>query len=241
MNQKIDLLAFAAHPDDVEIACSGTLLVHKNQGYSTGIIDLTAGELGTRGSAELRSKESAAASKVLRLDVRENLGLADGFFEHNQANLLKVIDMIRKYQPKIVLCTAPSDRHPDHGRASKLVSDACFYAGLPKIITNHDAHRPVKIYKYIQDRYLKPDLVIDISEVFEEKLRVLSCYASQFFNPESVEPQTPISGIDFMEFLKGRASEFGRAGGYRYGEGFVSDTPCASKVFFELPLRHEEI
>lgn len=234
MKQTIDLLAFAAHPDDVEIACSGTLIVHKNQGYRTGIIDLTAGELGTRGTAEIRGQESAAASKVLKLDVRENLGLADGFFEYNQENLMRIIETIRKYQPRIVLCTAPSDRHPDHGRASKLVSDACFYAGLPKIETASPAHRPKAVYKFIQDYYIKPDVVMDISDVWEQKLEALLCYSSQFFNPESLEPKTPISGEEFLEFLKGRFADFGRPAGFRFAEGFVSDRYIGVKNFFEL-------
>lgn len=234
MNPPIDLLAFAAHPDDVEISCSGTLLVHKNRGYTTGIIDLTAGELGTRGSAAIRKQESDAASKVLQLDIRENLGWADGFFEYSKEHLMAVVETIRKYRPKIVLCNAPSDRHPDHGRASKIVADACFYAGLPKIETSFPAHRPKSVYKYIQDQFMTPDVVINVTEVWDLKMKALLCYGSQFYNPESKEPSTPISGHDFLEFLKGRFAEYGRAAGFQYGEGFVCDRYIGAHSLFDL-------
>jgi bacillithiol biosynthesis deacetylase BshB1 len=233
-NQTINLLAFAAHPDDVEIACSGTMLIHKQKGYTTGVIDLTRGELGTRGTPEIRKTESEAASKVLELDIRENLDLGDGFFEHNQENLIKVISIIRKYKPQIVLSNAPHDRHPDHGRASKLVADACFYSGLTKIDTNQPAHRPKVVYQYIQDYYIKPDLVVDITAVWDKKMEALMCFKSQFYSPDSQEPATPISTKDFLDFLKGRFTEFGRPIGATYAEGFKSLRYVGTDNLFNL-------
>ncbi len=233
-NQTIDLLAFAAHPDDVEIACSGTMIKHKKKGYSIGIIDLTRGELGTRGTPEIRQQESNASSKVMELDIRENLDLGDGFFEYNQENLIKIITIIRKYKPQIILSNAPHDRHPDHGRASKLVADACFYSGLTKIDTNQPAHRPKVVYQYIQDYHIKPDLVVNITDVWEQKLEALMCYKSQFYSPDSNELTTPISTKDFLEFLKGRFSEFGRPIDVSYAEGFVSLRLIGTNNLFDL-------
>lgn len=224
---KLDILAFAAHPDDVEISCSGTLMKMIYQGLSAGIVDLTKGELGSRGSAELRKQEAAAASKLIGLSIRENLNLKDGFFAHDETSLRLIIEMIRKYQPEIVLCTAPSDRHPDHGRACKIVLDACFYSGLLKIETKIDGvnqaiHRPRAVYSYIQDYYLKPDFVVDVTEYWDKKIETLKCFGSQFYSPESGEPKTPISGEEFFEFLKGRALNIGRPAGYLYAEGFIT-------------------
>lgn len=223
---KIDVLAFAAHPDDVELTAAGTLLRHKEKGYTIGIVDLTQGELGTRGNAETRKAESQKASQILGLDIRENLGMSDGFFENNQANQLLVIEAIRAYQPEIILCNSVSDRHIDHGRASKLVSDAAFLSGLVKIETHREGlvqkpWRPKAVYHYIQDRYIHPDLVVDITPYFEQKQKAILAYETQFYNSNNEMPQTPISSKDFLDFLEGRALEFGRIIGTRYGEGFT--------------------
>ena len=223
---KIDVLAFAAHPDDVELTAAGTLLRHKSKGYTIGIIDLTQGELGTRGNADTRRGEAQNASRILGLDLRENLGMPDGFFENNKSNQYLIIEAIRAYQPQIILCNSISDRHIDHGRASKLVSDAAFLSGLMKIETYRDgiaqqAWRPKAVYHYIQDRYIQPDLVVDITPYFEQKKKAILAYETQFYNSNDELPQTPISSKDFLDFLEGRALEFGRIIGTRYGEGFT--------------------
>lgn len=235
----LDILAIAAHPDDVELAAGGTLLMHRKAGYKTGILDLTRGELGTRGNAELRAQEAAASAQVLGLDARENLGLPDGFFEQSDETLLALIRMIRKYKPGIVLCSAPADRHPDHGRASALVSRACYLSGLRKIASENGGHeqmayRPAAVYHYVQDRMLKPDLVVDISPVFEQKMEAIRSFKSQFFHPGNNEPETPISGADFLEFVEARAREFGRMINTRYGEGFVTERPAGVKDLLKL-------
>lgn len=224
----LKILAFAAHPDDVELAASGTLMKHINMGHACGIIDLTRGDLGTRGSAELRDQEAAESAKIMGLAVRDNLNLGDGFFEENEETLLKVIAEIRKYKPQIVLANAISDRHPDHGRAASLVSRACFLSGLPKIVCDHDgenlaAHRPKTIYNYIQDRNIGPNLIVDISDEYEQKMAAIMAFKSQFYDPNSQEPQTPISGQDFLSFLDARAQEYGRLIGCKYGEGFTTE------------------
>lgn len=238
MKKKLDILVFAAHPDDAEISVGGTIAKAVRQGYQVGIADLTAGELGSRGNAELRSKESAAASSVLGIHARVNLGLADGFFEQNEDTLRLVIQTIRDFKPEIILCNAPSDRHPDHGKASKLIRDASFYSGLRKIETSDEEGssqehwRPVAVYQYIQDYYLQPDFVLDITEFWQQKLAALACYSSQFFDPKSTEPTTPISGQEFFDFLRGRAIQSGRPAGFQYAEGFISDrTPGVSDLF----------
>jgi N-acetylglucosamine malate deacetylase 1 len=222
---KVDLLVFAAHPDDAELSCSGTILAHKDLGYKVALVDLTEGELGTRGSVQLRRQEAEVASKILGLDCRENLGFRDGFFTKDETHLLKLIQTIRKYQPSIVLANAISDRHIDHGRASDLVHDACFLAGLVKIKTefagiNQESWRPKKVYHYIQDQLQTPDIVFDISSYFPKKMESILAFKSQFFDPNSNDPITPISTPEFIEFIKGRAIEFGRRIGVQYGEGF---------------------
>ena len=227
---KLDILAFAAHPDDIELACSGTLIKEIARGKKVGIIDLTEGELGSRGSSELRYEEAAKASQVMGVSIRENLNLGDGFFEINEESMLRVIEMIRKYQPEIVLCNAIKDRHPDHGRGSELVKRAAFLSGLIKIETEIDGKiqekwRPKQVFHYIQDEYIEPDFVIDITEEFETKMESIYCYSSQFYNPKSTEPQTPISSKEFIDFLDGRARQFGRTIGVKYGEGFTSSNP----------------
>jgi N-acetylglucosamine malate deacetylase 1 len=227
---KLDILAFAAHPDDVELAASGTLLQHIALGKKVGIIDLTEGELGTRGSADLRKIEATNSSKILDISIRENLNIGDGFFEINESSLLKVVEMIRKYQPKVVLCNAISDRHPDHGRGGDLVTRATFLSGLPKIATTHnginqEAFRPQTVLRYIQDNWVQPDVIVDITPYFEIKMKSILAFSSQFYNPESNEPQTAISSKDFLEYLRGRAIQFGRLINTTYGEGFTVVRP----------------
>ncbi|MDG1176067.1 MAG: bacillithiol biosynthesis deacetylase BshB1 [Flavobacteriales bacterium] len=236
---KLDILAFAAHPDDIELACSGTLIKHIKNGSKIGIIDLTEGELGSRGSRELRYEEAANATKIIGNIVRENLNLGDGFFEVEEKSMMKVIEMIRKYQPDIILCNAISDRHPDHGRGSELVKRAAFLSGLLKIETSIDGKsqekwRPKQVFHYIQDEYIEPDFVIDISDEMEGKMKSILAYSSQFFNPESKEPQTPISSQEFMDFLDGRARQFGRTIGAKHGEGFTSSNPVSVKSLNDI-------
>ncbi|TXB66915.1 bacillithiol biosynthesis deacetylase BshB1 [Vicingus serpentipes] len=225
---KIDILAIGVHPDDVELSCAGTILKHIAQGKTVGILDLTIGELGSRGSGALRLVEAENAGKVLGVKFRENIGLADGFFENNKASQLEIIKIIRKYQPEVVLANAESDRHPDHGRASKLISDACFYSGLIKIETELDGvkqekWRPKAVYHYIQDRFLKPDFVVNVTPFVDQKIEAIKCFSSQFFDPNSTEPQTPISGEQFFDFIKGRMMQFGREIGVDYAEGFTAE------------------
>lgn len=236
---KLDILAFAAHPDDIELAASGTLLAHIAMGKKVGIVDLTRGELGTRGSAELRDKEATESSKILGLHVRENLRMRDGFFVKDETHLLRVIEMIRKYQPEIVLANSEFDRHIDHGRAADLVHDACFLSGLRKIETSHhgrdqEAWRPKAVYHYIQDYYTKPDVVFDITPFYDQKLKSISAFSSQFFNLNSDEPETPISSKDFWDFLEARARQFGRLINATYGEGFTVKRPIGAKDLTEL-------
>jgi bacillithiol biosynthesis deacetylase BshB1 len=224
---KLDILAFGAHPDDVELSCAGTLIVEQLQGKKVGVIDLTRGELGTRGSAEIRQQEADAAAAILRLDVRENLALPDGFFKNDEAHQLPVIRAIRKYQPDIIICNAPEDRHPDHGRAAQLLEDAVFLAGLRKIETLEDGQpqatwRPSYVFNYVQDRYLHPDFVIDISDVMEQKIASIKAYGTQFVNPDLDEPQTYISTPDFLDSIIYRAKMYGKMIGVKYAEGYLS-------------------
>ncbi|MBP6323837.1 MAG: bacillithiol biosynthesis deacetylase BshB1 [Chitinophagales bacterium] len=219
---KLDILVFAAHPDDVELACSGTVLKHISLGYKVGIVDLTKGELGTRGSAAIRSEETKVASELLGIHIRENLGFRDGFFEIDEVHLLKVVEVIRKYQPEIILANAASDRHPDHKRAGDLVSRANFLSGLLKVQTENQTHwRAKAVYRYIQDNYMEPDFVVDISGFETKKLDAIKAFKSQFYDPNSNEPSTPISREDFLEFVLARAKQFGRPINAEYGEGFT--------------------
>ena len=225
---KLDILAFAAHPDDVELAASGTIIKHIKLGKKVGIIDLTRGEMGTRGSAEIRNEESIQSSKILGISERHNLDLGDAFFDISNENLIKVIQKIREFQPKIVFCNAVSDRHPDHARASELVSRACFMSGLQKIKTyngdvQQDSHRPNVIYHYIQDRWIDPDIIVDVSDTFELKLKAIKCFKSQFFDPNIDEPDTPISTEHFLESIKSKAITLGRYINTEYGEGFTAE------------------
>lgn len=225
---KFDILAFGVHPDDVELGCAGTILASIQQGKKVGVIDLTRGELGTRGTVETRNEESAKAAEVLGLHARENLDMADGFFEHNQQNILKIITIIRKYSPDILLCNAPEDRHPDHGRSAKLVSDAAFLSGLRKIETSYDgkqqeAWRPKYVFQYIQDRYLEPDFIFDISAFHDKKMEAIQSYATQFYNPKLDEPNTYISSPEFLNSITSREMILGKRIGVKYAEGFISD------------------
>ena len=234
---KLDILAFGAHPDDVEISASGTLIRHIRMGKKAGICDLTRGELGTRGSADLRDEEAKRSSAILGLSARVNLALRDGFFQVDESSILKCVEQIRKFRPEIVLCNATEDRHPDHGRASDLVSKACFYAGLPKIKTSlegkeQEAWRVRSVYHYIQDRYIKPDIVVDITPFFEEKMNSILAFSSQFYSSDSNEPATPISSPEFLEYLKARAVSMGRSIQVLYAEGFtVERTPGVNSLF----------
>ncbi len=225
---KLDVLAIGVHPDDIELSCAGVLLVEKRNGKKTGILDLTEGELGTRGTAETRKEEAAKAGTILEVDIRENLGMADGFFQNDRENQLKIIQVIRKYQPEVILCNAPEDRHPDHGRSAKLVADATFLSGLVKIETTFDGliqkpWRPKYVLHYIQDRYLQPNFVVDITNVFETKLESIKAYATQFHNPGSDGPETYISTPDFLDSIIYRSKMFGKMIGVKYAEGFVSE------------------
>lgn len=232
---KLDILVFAAHPDDVELACSGTVLKHINLGYKVGIIDLTRGELGTRGSAEIRTMESENATKILGIHARENLGFSDGFFEIDEAHLLKVVEVIRKYQPEIILANAAFDRHPDHKRAGDLVSRANFLSGLVKIATaNQAAWRAKVVYRYIQDNYIEPDFVVDISGFENKKLEAIKAFKSQFYDPNSTEPKTPISREDFLDFILARAKQFGRPINAEYAEGFTIERYIGVDDLFQL-------
>ena len=233
---KLDILAFGAHPDDVELAASGTLLKHIASGKKVGIIDLTLGKLGSRGSVELRKEEAAAASLLLQLAVRENLEMEDGFFVNDRSHQLRVVKMIRKYQPTIVLANAIEDRHPDHSKAAKLVVDACFFAGLIALKTTEAGEeqciwRPKAIYHYIQDRYVKPDFVVDISGFWQQRMKTVLAYGSQFYSGTVEGNQTPISSQDFLKFLEGRAREYGRQINCEYGEGFTVDGTLEVKEF----------
>lgn len=236
---KVDIVAFAAHPDDVEISSAGTLMQHIQQGKKVVIVDLTQGELGSRGTAQTREEEAKVSSKIIGLSDRLNLKLEDGFFELNKTNKIKLIEVIRHYQPEIVLANSLSDRHPDHGRAATLQADACFLSGLVKIETEYlgqkqNPWRPKAIYHYIQDHHLKPDVVVDITEFVDKKIEALQAYKTQFYDPNSDEPKTPISGKEFFDFLKGRWMDFGRAAGFEYGEGFNVRRPIGTKNLFDL-------
>ncbi len=236
---KVDILAIGAHPDDVELSAAGTLLKHKSMGKKLALVDLTQGELGTRGTKETRYDEAATASKLLGLEARVNLKMADGFFSHSEENLRLIIEQIRYFKPEIVLLNAVKDRHTDHGKGSKLASEACFLSGLMKIETyfngvKQEQHRPKAVYHYIQDRYIKPDFVIDVTNFVEQKIEVIKAYKTQFFDPNSDEPSTPISGEDFFDFIKGRMSEFGRPIGVKYAEGFTVERLPAVNSLFDL-------
>jgi bacillithiol biosynthesis deacetylase BshB1 len=234
---KIDILAIGAHPDDVELSCSGTLMRHISFGKTVGMLDLTRGELGTRGNAEQRRKEAAEGARIIGARFRDNMEFKDGFFENNPEHQLRLIARFRKYCPDIILCNATNDRHPDHGRAAKLVSEAAFYSGLRKVVTEEEGKeqapwRPKAIYHYVQDRHMKPDLLIDISPWMNQKIESIKAYTSQFFNPGSTEPETPISTSQFMEFLIARNRHHGRDIGVDFAEAFtVERCPGVNNLF----------
>jgi len=236
---QLDVLVFAAHPDDAELSASGTIAKLIKQGKKVGIIDLTRGELGSRGSVEERKTEAENSSKVLGISIRENLGFSDGFFENNKEHQLKIISVIRKYQPSIIICNAISDRHIDHGRASKMVSDSIFLSGLIKIETLENdqiqkAWRPKFVLHYIQDRYIKPDLVVDITDTFDIKMKSILAFKSQFYNGDDSLPKTPISSKDFLDFVAARSREFGRSIGVTFGEGFTVERPIGVNNLMDL-------
>jgi bacillithiol biosynthesis deacetylase BshB1 len=231
MNMKLDILVMAAHPDDAELSCAGTILKHIAAGKKVGIVDFTRGELGTRGTPEIRLQESADATKILGLQARENLGIRDGFFRNDEETQLKLIEVIRKYQPDIVLANALEDRHPDHGKGAQLAIDACFLSGLRQIKTGDlPAWRPAQVYHYIQDRYLEPDFVVDISSQWDRKEAAIRAFKSQFFDPNSAEPASYISSPDFLHFIQARAMEMGHKIGVKYGEGFQSQKTLEKKI-----------
>lgn len=240
---KLDILAFGVHPDDVELSCAGTLMVEINNGKKVGVIDLTRGELGTRGTAETRKQEAAAAAEIMGIHVRENLGMRDGFFKNDEEHQLQIIQKIRQYQPEIVICNALVDRHPDHGRSSKLVSDASFLSGLRKIETLLDgvvqeAWRPKYVFHYIQDRYAEPDFIFDITSVFNRKVESIKAYATQFsntgVNANDDEPQTYISTPAYFDTIISRHKMLGKRIGVEYGEGFITEKRIGIRSFDAL-------
>lgn len=226
----VDILFITAHPDDVELCCAGTIFRHREAGATIGIVDLTAGELGTRGNATIRAQEASRAAEIMQISFRENLGLRDGFFDLSESNKLPIIRAVRRHQPQIVITNAVSDRHPDHGRAAQLVAESCFLSGLVKIEMEDKgqvlkAWRPKQVYHMIQDRYIAPDICVDITAYMDRKMEAVMAFKSQFYDPQSSEPLTPISGHDFFDFLKARAREFGRLIGVEFAEGYTSATP----------------
>jgi bacillithiol biosynthesis deacetylase BshB1 len=236
---KVDILAFGAHPDDVELGCGGTLAKEVSLGKKVAIIDLTRGELGTRGSVPIRDTEAAQGAAILGVTIRENLNFRDGFFLNDEAHQLEVIKMIRKYQPEVVLCNAIKDRHIDHGKGSQLVSDACFLSGLTKIETKYDgqaqkAWRPKRVYHYIQWVNIEPHFAVDISGFMTHKLNAVQAYASQFFNPNADEPETPISSVNFSDSITYRARDLGRLIGVEHAEGFTVERCLAVNSLADL-------
>jgi bacillithiol biosynthesis deacetylase BshB1 len=238
---KLDLLAFGVHPDDIELSCAGTLLVEKKQGKRVGIIDLTRGELGTRGTAKTRKEEAENSSKILSVDIRGNLEMADAFFKNDEENQRKIISVLRKYQPEIVLCNSMDDRHPDHGRSAKLVSDSCFLSGLRKIDTfdgnvRQEMWKPKYVFNYIQDTYITPSFVVDISDVIEKKLEAIRAFKTQFFtgSGNDDEPQTYISTPEFLESVINRSKMFGKMIGVNHAEGFISKKIIGIRSFDAL-------
>ena len=237
MSDKLDFLAFGAHPDDVELGCGATIAKLVSQGKKVGIVDLTRGELGTRGSAEIRTKETNEASKILRITIRENMNFKDGFFRNDEEHQLKIIQVIRKYQPDFVFCNAPDDRHIDHPKGSQLIVEASFLSGLTKINTDDSLGnaqmqwRPKNIYHYIQWKNLDPDFIFDVSGFHNTKMDAVKCYSSQFYDPKSKEPETPISTKNFMDFVQSRANDYGRLINVEHGEGFISNRVLGANSF----------
>ena len=236
---KLDILVIAAHPDDAELGCSGTIAAHIAKGYKVGIVDLTAGEMGTRGTPELRIEEANKAAEILGLSARENMGFKDIFFQDNQEHQLELIKIIRKYQPDIVLANAVTDRHPDHGKGSDLATNSCFMSGLRRIETGLDgkaqqAWRPKFVYHYIQNNYIEPDFVVDITDYWDTKVESILAFQSQFHDPNSEEPESFISNPDFLPFIEARAREMGHRIMTTYGEGFTVERMIGATDLFDL-------
>ncbi|MGY6744894.1 MAG: bacillithiol biosynthesis deacetylase BshB1 [Cecembia sp.] len=236
---KLDILVIAAHPDDAELACSGTIAAHIAKGYKVGILDLTQGEMGTRGTPEIRLQESQDSAHILGLSARENLGFRDIFFRNDETHQLEIIKVIRRYKPEIVLANAIRDRHPDHGKGSSLASVACFMSGLRRIETedegvNQMAWRPKFVYHYIQNNYIKPDLVVDITDHWDKKIASIKAFKSQFYDPNNKEPQSFISSEGFLDFIEARAKEFGHSIMVKYGEGFTVERMIGVEDLFDL-------
>tara|TARA_B100000963_G_scaffold128673_1_gene112270 strand:- start:8584 stop:9306 length:723 start_codon:yes stop_codon:yes gene_type:complete len=236
---KTDILVFGAHPDDIELGCGGTILNEIEKGKTVGLIDMTAGELGTRGSVEKRKQESDKASKILGVDFRINMGMKDGFIKNDENDQYEIIKLIRKYQPDIIICNAPDDRHTDHAEASKVVVSSSFLSGLVKIRTEIDNNnqkpwRPKNVYHYIQWKNLEPTFVVDISKHADKKMEAILCYESQFYNPKSSEPETVISSEKFLDSITARSSDFGRLIGVQHAEGFISNKLVGVKSLNDL-------
>jgi bacillithiol biosynthesis deacetylase BshB1 len=237
---KLDILVLASHPDDAEISCSGTIARHVAMGHKVGIVDLTKGELGTRGTPEIRAKEAAASAEILGVTVRDNLGLKDGFFQNDPTHQLAVVRAVRKYQPSIVLANAIYDRHIDHGKGASLAYDACFLSGLVRIETldengkKQQPWRPSVVYHYIQSLYIEPDFIVDVSDYWETKMKSIRAFRSQFYDPQSNEANTYISSPDFIKMLEARAIDWGHAIGTKYGEGFTTRRYPGVKSLFDL-------
>lgn len=236
---KLDILVIAAHPDDAELACSGTIAAQIAKGYKVGILDLTKGEMGTRGTPEIRMQESEESSRILGISARENIGFKDIFFKDDDHHRLEIIKIIRKYQPEIVLANAVSDRHPDHGKGGSLASNACFMSGLRKIETTLDGivqnpWRPKYVYHYIQNNYIKPDFVVDITDFWETKIQSIKAFKSQFYDPNNKEPASFISSAEFLDFIEARAKEIGHSIMVKYGEGFTVERTLGITDLFDL-------
>ncbi len=240
MTQKLDILVIAVHPDDAELGCAGTLIKHVAAGKKVGIVDLTTGDLGTRGTSEIRLAEAQAAAKVMGLSIRENLFMRDGFFKNDEEHQKKIISAIRKYQPEVLITNAPEDRHPDHGRACALAVEASFYSGLRMISTTNEqgqeqaAWRPKIVLHYIQDRYIEPDFVVDVTPYWEQKDAAIRAFDSQFYKADSQEPASYISSPEFLEFVRARAEEMGHKIGKKYGEGFIVNQKMEVKNLLDL-------
>ncbi len=236
---KTDILAVGVHPDDVELSCAGTILKAVREGKQVVILDLTRGELGTRGDAESRKLEAEKAAQILGVKTRVQLEFPDGFFENTKEYIIPIIEQIRRFKPEIVLCNAVKDRHPDHARAAKLTEDACFYSGLLKIKTSwegveQECWRPRAVFNYIQDYCLEPDFVVDVTEFTDKKMEAIMAFSSQFYNPSSKEPETPISGKDFLEYIKSKMMVYGRPAGMKYAEGFTCSRTVGVKNIFDI-------
>lgn len=236
---KLDILVFASHPDDAELGCSGTIAAQVAKGYKVGVVDLTQGEMGTRGTPKIRLDEARKAGEILGLAARENMGFKDVFFEDDEDHRLAMVQMIRKYKPEIVLANAVSDRHPDHGKGSQLASNACFMSGLTKIETtldgvNQEAWRPKNVYHYIQNNYIEPDFIVDISAYWDTKIKSILAFQSQFHDPESKEPESFISNPDFLPFIEARARDFGHRIMTTFGEGFTKERYLGVSDIFDL-------